>query len=126
MDKIDAAEQSVVDFRNKFAMHQYIEIYRSSSSGMKNAISEDAFVKMADEASKDLGAFQSATPKDRIVKYQIIGGPRIVLTYESKYSNSKFIINESFAFDTENEEIMLSGYHYGKGKLISDEINISK
>jgi hypothetical protein len=115
MSEVNAAEQLTLDLRSKFSRHQYTDVYRSSSMALKNNLSENDFVNFMNESSRDLGLLKITKLKNHETKYKSLGYPIIILTYESKYSNSKFIINEIFSFVVENGEIKLLGYHFNKG-----------
>jgi len=108
-EKINIAKQAVADIRNKIAAHQYIELYKSSSRRMQNIMSEDAFMKFMNGASKDLGPLRSATLTNEEF---IAKDKRIVLTYNSDYWN--ITTDEYFVFLIEDDKVVFGGYQYTK------------
>ena len=110
--RIKAAEQLMVDLRDKLSKHQYADIYKSSSVELKKMSGEGDFIKFMNEISRNLGALNDATLQRGDVQYGSIGGPIILLTYQSKYSNSAFVINEVFIFIVEDGEVKFAGYRY--------------
>ena len=107
-DKINSAKQLVTDFRNKFAAHQYVEIYRSSSKKVRVNLSENDFIKFMDGISKEFGPLDSAS----LINEEFIEKEKIILTYRSKYMN--ITIYEYIIFSIEDNKVVLESYQYSK------------
>lgn len=105
------AQDGVNKFHELYQQKKYTEIYKESSSLLKEATKKEDFINLLVVAqTKDLGVLKKSTLISTKKIYHLLSNNEVVLVYVSEYSQRN--VHETFAFEVVDGEMKLQGYKY--------------
>lgn len=113
----DEAKRGVDEFRTRVAQKSYSEIYRAAAAELRQATTEEEFVRFMTALDRKLGSWQSAAePVWNVTRGT--AGHVVNLTYQSQFA--KGAANEQFTWRIESGRAILLGYHVNSPLLVTE------